>query len=131
MIFWKILQLKKCSLNLLCLNKDKKNTIVLVVCCYFLSYVDIVIHVVVVVAIVIASLPTVLTPSSLPSSLSPAIYKFALDHIPRHAAQEVYSKYISFEKQYGGRTDIEGKGKGKGKGGERGRFPFVWLLNFF
>jgi crooked neck len=36
-----------------------------------------------------------------------AIYKFALDHIPKQKAREVYKMFIQFEKQYGDREGIE------------------------
>ncbi|PKA55794.1 PsbB mRNA maturation factor Mbb1, chloroplastic [Apostasia shenzhenica] len=35
------------------------------------------------------------------------IYKFALDHISKGRAEELYKKYVSFEKQYGDREGIE------------------------
>ncbi|XP_049368257.1 uncharacterized protein LOC125833160 [Solanum verrucosum] len=36
------------------------------------------------------------------------IYKFALDHIPKgRAAEDLYSKFVAFEKQYGDREGIE------------------------
>ncbi|XP_020685724.1 crooked neck-like protein 1 [Dendrobium catenatum] len=35
------------------------------------------------------------------------IYKFALDHIPKGRAEELYKKYVAFEKQYGDREGIE------------------------
>lgn len=36
-----------------------------------------------------------------------AIYKYALDHVPKHMAQELYKMFISFEKQFGERDHIE------------------------
>lgn len=36
-----------------------------------------------------------------------AIFKYALDHIPKGKANELYKKFISFEKQYGNKTGIE------------------------
>jgi len=36
-----------------------------------------------------------------------AIYKYALDNIPRDKAQELYKMFISFEKQHGDRQGIE------------------------
>ena len=36
-----------------------------------------------------------------------AIFKFALDHIPRAQAQNVYERFIAFEKQHGDRSGIE------------------------
>ncbi|KAL5814289.1 hypothetical protein ACOSQ4_024930 [Xanthoceras sorbifolium] len=35
------------------------------------------------------------------------IYKFALDHIPKGRAEELYRKFVAFEKQYGDREGIE------------------------
>ncbi|XP_050375831.1 uncharacterized protein LOC126793373 [Argentina anserina] len=35
------------------------------------------------------------------------IYKFALDHIPKGRAEDLYKKFVSFEKQYGDREGIE------------------------
>ncbi|KAG6405824.1 hypothetical protein SASPL_133418 [Salvia splendens] len=35
------------------------------------------------------------------------IYKFALDHIPKGRAEELYKKFVAFEKQYGDREGIE------------------------
>lgn len=35
------------------------------------------------------------------------IYKFALDHIPKGRAEEVYKKFVAFEKQYGDREGID------------------------
>uniref|UniRef100_K4BEH9 Crooked neck protein n=1 Tax=Solanum lycopersicum TaxID=4081 RepID=K4BEH9_SOLLC len=35
------------------------------------------------------------------------IYKFALDHIPKGRAEDLYSKFLAFEKQYGDREGIE------------------------
>lgn len=36
-----------------------------------------------------------------------AIYKFALDHIPRGQAEGVYKRFVVFEKQHGDRQGIE------------------------
>ena len=36
-----------------------------------------------------------------------AIFKYALDHIPRNQAQDVYRRFVTFEKQHGDRTGIE------------------------
>ncbi|KAL6056271.1 Crooked neck-like protein 1, variant 2 [Balamuthia mandrillaris] len=36
-----------------------------------------------------------------------AIYKYALDHIPKTKAQQLYKMFISFEKQYGEKENIE------------------------
>lgn len=36
-----------------------------------------------------------------------AIYKYALDHIPKSQAQDVYKKFVAFEKQHGDREGIE------------------------
>lgn len=36
-----------------------------------------------------------------------AIYKYALDHIPRSQADNVYKRFVAFEKQHGDRTGIE------------------------
>jgi len=36
-----------------------------------------------------------------------ALYKYALDNIPRDKAQELYKNYVSFEKQHGDRKGIE------------------------
>ena len=38
---------------------------------------------------------------------SRAIYKYALDNIPKSKAQEIYNKFISFEKQHGDKIGIE------------------------
>ncbi|XP_073116505.1 uncharacterized protein [Elaeis guineensis] len=35
------------------------------------------------------------------------IYKFALDHIPKGRAEDLYKKFVAFEKQYGDREGIE------------------------
>ncbi|KAK4724688.1 hypothetical protein R3W88_027467 [Solanum pinnatisectum] len=35
------------------------------------------------------------------------IYKFALDHIPKGRAEDLYNKFVAFEKQYGDREGIE------------------------
>lgn len=35
------------------------------------------------------------------------IYKYALDHIPKAEAQELYKRFIAFEKQSGSREAIE------------------------
>ncbi|KAL0292306.1 UNVERIFIED_CONTAM: Crooked neck-like protein 1 [Sesamum calycinum] len=35
------------------------------------------------------------------------IYKYALDHIPKGRAEELYKKFVAFEKQYGDREGIE------------------------
>ncbi|KAK1275573.1 hypothetical protein QJS04_geneDACA011107 [Acorus gramineus] len=35
------------------------------------------------------------------------IYKYALDHIPKGRAEELYKKFLSFEKQYGDKEGIE------------------------
>ncbi|URD98738.1 HAT (Half-A-TPR) repeat [Musa troglodytarum] len=35
------------------------------------------------------------------------IYRFALDHVPKGRAEELYRKYVAFEKQYGDRKGIE------------------------
>eukprot|EP01083_Nonionella_stella_P055193 145674_1 len=36
------------------------------------------------------------------------IYKYALDHVPKHLAADLYKKYTSFEKQHGSRGSIDG-----------------------
>lgn len=36
-----------------------------------------------------------------------AIYKYALDHIPRAQANDVYKRFVTFEKQHGDREGIE------------------------
>eukprot|EP00201_Polytomella_parva_P007276 CAMPEP_0175074526 /NCGR_PEP_ID=MMETSP0052_2-20121109/21371_1 /TAXON_ID=51329 ORGANISM="Polytomella parva, Strain SAG 63-3" /NCGR_SAMPLE_ID=MMETSP0052_2 /ASSEMBLY_ACC=CAM_ASM_000194 /LENGTH=865 /DNA_ID=CAMNT_0016342865 /DNA_START=39 /DNA_END=2639 /DNA_ORIENTATION=+ len=36
-----------------------------------------------------------------------AIFKFALDHIPRHAATSLHARFVQFEKQHGSRSEIE------------------------
>ena len=36
-----------------------------------------------------------------------AIYKYALDHIPRAQANDVYRRFVTFEKQHGDREGIE------------------------
>uniref|UniRef100_A0A5B7ADN5 Putative crooked neck-like protein 1 n=1 Tax=Davidia involucrata TaxID=16924 RepID=A0A5B7ADN5_DAVIN len=35
------------------------------------------------------------------------IYKFALDHIPKGSAEDLYRKFVAFEKQYGDKEGIE------------------------
>ena len=35
------------------------------------------------------------------------IYKFGLDTLPRSQAQELYKKYVQFEKQHGDRKGID------------------------
>lgn len=32
-----------------------------------------------------------------------AIYKYALDHLPKSAAQQLYARFVTFEKQHGSR----------------------------
>lgn len=36
-----------------------------------------------------------------------AIFKYALDHIPKGQAQDVYKRFVQFEKQHGDREGIE------------------------
>ncbi len=36
-----------------------------------------------------------------------AIFKYALDHIPRAQANDVYRRFVTFEKQHGDREGIE------------------------
>lgn len=36
-----------------------------------------------------------------------AIYKYALDHIPKSQANTVYQRFVAFEKQHGDREGIE------------------------
>lgn len=36
-----------------------------------------------------------------------AIYKYALDHIPKGQADDLYKQFVAFEKQYGNRDAIE------------------------
>ncbi|WIA20033.1 hypothetical protein OEZ85_005900 [Tetradesmus obliquus] len=36
-----------------------------------------------------------------------AIYQYALDHLPKAAAQELYTRFVAFEKQHGSREGIE------------------------
>lgn len=36
-----------------------------------------------------------------------AIYKYALDHIPKGQADDLYKQFTAFEKQYGNRDAIE------------------------
>ena len=36
-----------------------------------------------------------------------AIFRYALDHIPKVQAQEVYRRFVAFEKQHGNRDAIE------------------------
>lgn len=36
-----------------------------------------------------------------------AIYKYALDHIPKSQADAVYQRFVAFEKQHGDREGIE------------------------
>ncbi|KAJ0100340.1 hypothetical protein Patl1_20540 [Pistacia atlantica] len=57
------------------------------------------------------------------------IYKFALDHIPKGRAEDLYRKFVAFEKQYGDKEGIEdacGKEEEIRKG--LGRFMSVPLL---
>lgn len=35
------------------------------------------------------------------------IYRYALDHVPKGRAEDLYKKYVAFEKQYGDREGIE------------------------
>lgn len=35
------------------------------------------------------------------------IFKFALDHIPKERAEDLYGKFIAFEKPIGNKEDIE------------------------
>ena len=43
-----------------------------------------------------------------------AIFKYALDHIPRSQAETVYRRFVTFEKQHGDRTGIEvGQARGQ------------------
>ena len=39
-----------------------------------------------------------------------AIFKYALDHIPKGQAQDVYKRFVQFEKQHGDREGIEVRG---------------------
>ncbi|KAH0878437.1 LOW QUALITY PROTEIN: hypothetical protein HID58_065831 [Brassica napus] len=41
------------------------------------------------------------------------IYKFSLDHIPTWRADDLYKKFVAFEKQYGGKEEIEDATAGK------------------
>ncbi|KAG5582245.1 hypothetical protein H5410_052872 [Solanum commersonii] len=43
------------------------------------------------------------------------IYKFALDHIPKGRAEDLYSRFVAFEKQYGDREGIEDAIVGKSR----------------
>ena len=36
-----------------------------------------------------------------------AIYRYALDHVPRSKVDELYARFVAFEKKQGSRTDIE------------------------
>jgi crooked neck len=36
-----------------------------------------------------------------------AIYKFALDRLPKHRAEELYRRYTQFEKQFGDKDGLE------------------------
>ena len=36
-----------------------------------------------------------------------AIYKYALDHIPTAQAENLYARFVAFEKQHGDREGIE------------------------
>ena len=36
-----------------------------------------------------------------------AIYKYALDHIPKAQAENLYARFVAFEKQHGDREGIE------------------------
>ena len=36
-----------------------------------------------------------------------AIYKYALDHIPKDQAEGLYARFVAFEKQHGDREGIE------------------------
>ena len=36
-----------------------------------------------------------------------AIFKYALDHIPKTQANDVYRRFVTFEKQHGDREGIE------------------------
>lgn len=36
-----------------------------------------------------------------------AIYKYALDQLPRNAAQQLYTRFVTFEKQHGSRCVAE------------------------
>lgn len=51
-----------------------------------------------------------------------AIFKYALDHIPKAQAQDVYKKFVQFEKQHGDREGIEVRS---------GLHAFVSLLALF
>jgi len=48
-------------------------------------------------------------PIRLPASCRPcsAIYKYALDHLPKSQAGELYRRFVQFEKQQGDREGIE------------------------
>lgn len=35
------------------------------------------------------------------------IYKYALDNIPKHLAEDLYKEFVAFEKQFGDRQGIE------------------------
>jgi crooked neck len=36
-----------------------------------------------------------------------AIFKYALDHVPKSQADTLYARFVRFEKQHGGRDTIE------------------------
>jgi hypothetical protein len=36
-----------------------------------------------------------------------AIYKYALDHLPKSEAGQLYARFVTFEKQHGDRAGIE------------------------
>lgn len=42
--------------------------------------------------------------------LCSAIYKYALDHLPKSQAGELYRRFVQFEKQLGDREGIEVRG---------------------
>lgn len=39
-----------------------------------------------------------------------AIFKYALDHLPKAAAQQLYARLVAFEKQHGSRWAFGGTG---------------------
>ena len=48
-----------------------------------------------------------------------AIYKYALDHLPKSQAGELYKRFVAFEKQQGDREGIEVSRGGGGGGAVR------------
>ena len=55
-----------------------------------------------------------------------AIYKYALDHLPKSQASELYRRFVQFEKQLGDREGIEVRWRDGGLVGVEGAGAWAW-----